>query len=121
MMRAWDMEGTGFPSATVAVGSRSIPQRGIVRKRREPHFRGRHAVREAPLTGAAATRGMRAGSKLATAMEARGFGAYPTRTWARPSPFGAREFALIAAGFVIASAAVTVSVASGAWNFIGTR
>ncbi|MEV0672478.1 energy-coupling factor transporter transmembrane component T [Mycobacterium sp. NPDC050441] len=64
---------------------------------------------------------VRRGSKLATAMEARGFGAYPTRTWARPSPFGTREFALIAAGFVIAAAAIAVSVASGAWNFIGTR
>ncbi|WP_454792053.1 energy-coupling factor transporter transmembrane component T family protein [Mycolicibacterium lutetiense] len=64
---------------------------------------------------------VRRGSKLATAMEARGFGAYPTRTWARSSPFGAREFALIAAGFVIAAAAISASVASGAWNFIGTR
>ncbi|SUA04593.1 cobalt ABC transporter [Mycolicibacterium fortuitum] len=64
---------------------------------------------------------VRRGSKLATAMEARGFGAYPTRTWARPSPFGAREFALIAAGFVIAGVAITVSVTMGAWNFIGTR
>lgn len=64
---------------------------------------------------------VRRGSKLATAMEARGFGAYPTRTWARPSAFGAREFALIAAGFVIAAVAIGVSVSSGAWNFIGAR
>ena len=64
---------------------------------------------------------VRRGSKLATAMEARGFGAYPTRTWARPSPFGIREFALIAAGFVIAAVAVAVSVTSGTWSFIGTR
>ncbi|WP_441958300.1 energy-coupling factor transporter transmembrane component T family protein [Mycolicibacterium houstonense] len=64
---------------------------------------------------------VRRGSKLATAMEARGFGAYPTRTWARPSPFGKREVALIAAGFVIAAGAIAVSVATGSWNFIGTR
>ncbi len=64
---------------------------------------------------------VRRGSKLATAMEARGFGAYPTRSWARPSPFGGREFALIAAGFVITATAISVSVAAGAWNFIGTR
>ncbi len=64
---------------------------------------------------------VRRGSKLATAMEARGFGAYPTRTWARPSPFGGREIALIGAGIVIAATAITVSVATGAWNFIGTR
>ncbi|OBG85340.1 ABC transporter [Mycobacterium sp. E802] len=64
---------------------------------------------------------VRRGSKLATAMEARGFGAYPSRTWARPSPFGVREFALIAAGFVIAAVAVGVSMAVGTWNFIGAR
>ncbi|ORA32912.1 energy-coupling factor transporter transmembrane component T family protein [Mycobacterium aquaticum] len=64
---------------------------------------------------------VRRGSKLATAMEARGFGAYPARSWARPSPFAAREFSLIAAGLVIAAAAITVSVATGSWNFIGAR
>ncbi len=64
---------------------------------------------------------VRRGSKLATAMEARGFGAYPTRTWARPSTLAGREIALIGAGVVIAVAAVSVSVGTGAWNFIGTR
>lgn len=64
---------------------------------------------------------VRRGSKLATAMEARGFGAYPTRTWARPSPFGGREFGLIAAGFAITATAITVAITSGTWNFIGTR
>jgi energy-coupling factor transport system permease protein len=64
---------------------------------------------------------LRRGTKLATAMEARGFGAYPTRTWARPSTFGAREFAVITAGVVIAVTAVAVSVASGTWDFIGGR
>jgi energy-coupling factor transport system permease protein len=64
---------------------------------------------------------IRRGSMLATAMEARGFGAYPTRTWARPSRFGAREAALVLAGCAIAVAAVAVSVATGHWNFIGSR
>ena len=64
---------------------------------------------------------VRRGSKLATAMEARGFGAYPTRTWARPSPFGWREVALICAGVGIAAAAVSVSIAFGTWDFIGAR
>lgn len=62
---------------------------------------------------------LRRGSKLATAMEARGFGAYPTRTWARPSSFGRRELGLIAYGWVIAVVSVTVSVRAGAWDFIG--
>lgn len=64
---------------------------------------------------------IRRGSMLATAMEARGFGAYPTRTWARPSRFGTREAALVLAGFGIAAAAIAVSVATGYWNFIGSR
>jgi energy-coupling factor transport system ATP-binding protein len=64
---------------------------------------------------------VRRGSKLATAMEARGFGAYPTRTWARSSTFARRELALIAAGIVIAAVAISVFVATGALNFIGTR
>ncbi|KRE27179.1 ABC transporter [Mycobacterium sp. Soil538] len=64
---------------------------------------------------------VRRGSMLATAMEARGFGAHPTRTWARPSPFGRREIALIISGFVIVAVAITTSVATGHWNFIGSR
>jgi len=64
---------------------------------------------------------IRRGSMLATAMEARGFGAYPTRTWARPSPFGWRETALICTAFVIVAVAISVSVGTGHWNFIGSR
>ncbi|MGB3481844.1 MAG: energy-coupling factor transporter transmembrane component T [Mycobacterium sp.] len=64
---------------------------------------------------------LRRGSKLATAMEARGFGAFPSRTWARTSTFGWRELALIAAGVGIAGAAVAVSISVGSWAFIGSR
>lgn len=64
---------------------------------------------------------IRRGSTLATAMEARGFGAYPTRTWARPSTVGWRDAALIGWAFVIIGAAITVSVSTGHWNFIGSR
>lgn len=62
---------------------------------------------------------IRRGSKLATAMEARGFGAPIKRTWARESRLHARDAALIALGVLIAATAVTVSVATGNWNFIG--
>ncbi|MGO4691907.1 energy-coupling factor transporter transmembrane component T family protein [Glaciibacter sp. 2TAF33] len=61
---------------------------------------------------------VRRGSKLATAMEARGFGAPGERTWARPSPFGGREWALLALGLLIAALAVVVSVMTGNWNFV---
>jgi energy-coupling factor transport system permease protein len=61
---------------------------------------------------------IRRGSKLATAMEARGFGGDLERTWARPSPFGARELLLIGIGAAVAATAITVSVVTGHWNFI---
>lgn len=63
---------------------------------------------------------LRRGSKLATAMEARGFGAYPMRTWARPSTFGVHDITLILAGGAIAAAAIASAVASGTWQFIGS-
>lgn len=61
---------------------------------------------------------VRRGSKLATAMEARGFGSSTPRSWARPSRFGAGEVALIAVGALICAAAVAASVAAGAWSFV---
>jgi len=61
---------------------------------------------------------IRRGSKLATAMEARGFGASTPRSWARPSRLRAPDFALIGLGAFVAASAVTASVATGNWNFI---
>ena len=61
---------------------------------------------------------IRRGAKLATAMEARGFGAPGRRTWARESRFGGREWALMAIGLLIALVAVAASVVAGTWNFI---
>ncbi len=62
---------------------------------------------------------IRRGSKLATAMEARGFGAPGPRTWARASRLRWPDAALVALGILVAGAAVTVSVVTGHWNFIG--
>jgi len=61
---------------------------------------------------------IRRGSKLATAMEARGFGSSTPRSWARPSLLRGPDVALIALGVLVAASAVTVSVATGEWNFI---
>lgn len=61
---------------------------------------------------------IRRGSKLATAMEARGFGSDSERTWARPSNFGAREWALTLTGLAAGLTALAVAVATGEWNFI---
>jgi len=59
---------------------------------------------------------IRRGSHLATAMEARGFGAPVPRTWARPSRLHARDAVLVAVALAIAAASVVVSVAVGAWR-----
>jgi energy-coupling factor transport system permease protein len=59
---------------------------------------------------------LRRGTKLATAMEARGFGATGARTWARPSVFRARDWAALAVAVVIAACAVGAAVATGSWN-----
>lgn len=61
---------------------------------------------------------IRRGSKLATAMEARGFGSGIERTWARTSLFGIREWALTALGLIVGLSAVAVAVATGEWNFV---
>lgn len=61
---------------------------------------------------------IRRGSTLATSMEARGFGSPTPRTWARSSPWGWREWVLLAAGAAISAVAVAVAVATGSWNLI---
>jgi energy-coupling factor transport system permease protein len=61
---------------------------------------------------------IRRGSKVATAMEARGFGGPTPRTWARESVFGAQDWVVIALGALIAASAVVVSVAAGSWRFV---
>jgi energy-coupling factor transport system permease protein len=62
---------------------------------------------------------IRRGSKLATAMEARGFGSSVTRTWARPSRFGWPEVLLLVVGLAIAVAAITAAIVAGTWRFLG--
>lgn len=61
---------------------------------------------------------IRRGTKLATAMEARGFGATGQRTWARPSRLHPRDGVLLAIAVVIAAASVTAAVAAGTWTFV---
>jgi len=63
---------------------------------------------------------IRRGSKLATAMEARGFGGTGTRTWARPSVVGGREALVLAVAVIVAAVAVSAAVAAGTWDFIAS-
>ncbi|WP_313545706.1 energy-coupling factor transporter transmembrane component T family protein, partial [Leifsonia aquatica] len=62
---------------------------------------------------------IRRGSKLATAMEARGFGSPTPRTWARPSVFRGRDWAALGIAALVAAVAVTVAVVVGSWNVLG--
>ncbi len=61
---------------------------------------------------------IRRGSKLATAMEARGFGSDRKRTWARRSVLSTADGIVLLIGCGIAGSAVVVSVATGSWNFV---
>jgi ABC superfamily ATP binding cassette transporter len=66
---------------------------------------------------------LRRGGKLATAMEARGFGRTPPgggeRTWARESRLHAHDGWVMACGLALACVPVVTSVLTGAWRFFG--
>lgn len=61
---------------------------------------------------------IRRGSKLAVAMEARGFGGPIPRTWARESRFEMGEWATLIAGLMVGMIAIAAAVGTGHWNFI---
>jgi energy-coupling factor transport system permease protein len=63
---------------------------------------------------------IRRGTRLATAMEARGFGAAGPRTWARPSTFGLRDAALAGGAALTAGTSVAAAHLAGTWSFILT-
>lgn len=56
--------------------------------------------------------------RLATAMEARGFGQRPDRTLARPSPLRRTDWGFLAATVVVLAAANLISAALGTWTFL---
>jgi energy-coupling factor transport system permease protein len=60
---------------------------------------------------------IRRATRLAAAMEARGFGG-GTRTWARESTLAPLDAAVAVVGLLIAGGAVTAAVLAGTWNFI---
>ncbi|MCC3300474.1 energy-coupling factor transporter transmembrane component T family protein [Arthrobacter sp. zg-Y895] len=62
---------------------------------------------------------IRRATRLATAMEARGFGA-AERTWARTSTFSGVDAAVFGVGVAVSAAAVAAAVAAGTFNFILT-
>ncbi|HEX2142668.1 MAG TPA: energy-coupling factor transporter transmembrane protein EcfT, partial [Candidatus Limnocylindria bacterium] len=61
---------------------------------------------------------VRRGTRLATAMESRGFGARQCRTVARPQVVRQSDLVLVAAAAALGLGAVGVSLATGSWRFI---
>lgn len=61
---------------------------------------------------------VRRGSKLAIAMEARGFGSDIPRTWARPSRLHLRDAAALIGGMAIMTLALAAAVAAGTFRFV---
>lgn len=61
---------------------------------------------------------VRRGTKLAMAMEARGFGSGIPRTWSRPSRLHGRDAVAIAGGVVIMAVAIGAAVVTGAFRLV---
>jgi energy-coupling factor transport system permease protein len=59
---------------------------------------------------------IRRGSRMALAMESRGFGALPCRSVARPQRMRAFDWAWVAGAMALSSAAVGISLALGTWR-----
>ena len=59
---------------------------------------------------------LRRGAVLATAMEARGFGASPVRTWARRSRFRGSDALVVLGGLLLVALATAAGVAAGTWR-----
>ncbi|MDO4631448.1 MAG: energy-coupling factor transporter transmembrane component T [Corynebacterium sp.] len=62
---------------------------------------------------------IRRGTKLATAMEARGFGLDAPRTWARESHWGTKETKLVVICFLAGIASIGIAVWCGSFRFLG--
>lgn len=63
--------------------------------------------------------GLRRGSKLAVAMEARGFGRAGRRTWARTSTVSLADAALLAVCVIVPALALGAAMWAGTFRFLG--
>lgn len=88
---------------------------GLARRARGVADRGR-LVRFVGQAFALFVLAIRRGSVLATAMEARGFGAAGERTWARESAWGSRDWWMVAAGLAIGLAGVASALILQTWR-----
>ncbi|GAA4054958.1 energy-coupling factor transporter transmembrane component T family protein [Agromyces indicus] len=111
----------GALAATRLVGLFIDDWRAMALSRRARGIGDHGAVRRAAtMAFALLVLAIRRGSKLATAMEARGFGADRPRTWARPSRVGARDVLLVGIAATIAATAIAGSIWAGAFHPVWT-
>jgi energy-coupling factor transport system permease protein len=61
---------------------------------------------------------VRRATRLATAMESRGFGSLPCRTIARPQRFERGDWMLVGMALALGLAAIVLSLALGSWRFL---
>jgi energy-coupling factor transport system permease protein len=75
------------------------------------------------MTRALLVAAIRRATRLALAMDGRGFAdpGSPCRTLARPRAFAGRDWSLIAVSFAIATLASVASIAAGSWRFFLAR
>ncbi|ALC05481.1 hypothetical protein CDES_05220 [Corynebacterium deserti GIMN1.010] len=92
--------------------SRARRARGIADQGRIRHF--------LTMTFGLLVLSIRRGSKLSTAMEARGFGRETKRTWARESTIGVHDIALVVVCAAISAVAIFVAIQTGYFRFLGT-
>lgn len=99
----------------------SLFQRDLDAMRRSRRVRG---IEQGPIaTGVALTFGLlvlaiRRGTKLATAMEARGLGTGP-RTWARVSRWHMRDTVLVSGCLLAGCASIALAIVAGTFRFLG--
>ena len=64
---------------------------------------------------------IRRATRLAIAMDGRGFADAGCRTLARPRAIGRRDWSLVVAAFAVAALASAASIAAGSWRFFLAR
>jgi energy-coupling factor transport system permease protein len=74
-----------------------------------------------PMTRSLLVAAIRRATRLAVAMDGRGFADWGCRTLARPRAIGPRDWALLTASFAVAALATAASLAAGSWRFFLAR
>jgi energy-coupling factor transport system permease protein len=91
----------------------------IALARRARGLDGRRVTEFFSVTQSLLVAAIRRATRLAVAMDARGFAdpGSPCRTLARPRPILARDWALVVASIGVAAVATAASIAAGSWRF----